>query len=214
MSILVAIESPFAGNVQRNIAYAKRCVHDCLSRGESPYASHLFFTQDGILDDTKPEQRTLGIESGLAWAAKALLVAVYVDHGISDGMRAGIYRAISNRQDIVFRALDRDVSHDRETHADLLRECGAASRTPHFVHTLKCWPEYFDAIRSGSKTFEIRVNDRGFRVADVLVLREWTPTTQEYSGRQLRVRVTCMVQGPPFLPGKTCVMGIERTYEP
>ncbi len=55
---LVVIESPYAGDVQANVAYAKRCVADCLRRGESPYASHLFFTQDGILDDLKPEERT------------------------------------------------------------------------------------------------------------------------------------------------------------
>ncbi len=45
------IESPYAGDIQGNLAYAKRCVLDSLSRGEAPIASHLLFTLDGILDD-------------------------------------------------------------------------------------------------------------------------------------------------------------------
>ncbi len=44
-----------------------------------------------------------------------------------------------------------------------------------FTHDLKCWPEYFEAIRSGTKTFEVRLNDRGFLAGDVLHLHEWDP---------------------------------------
>src|SRR3954470_11426726 len=40
-------------------------------------------------------------------------------------------------------------------------------------HELKCWPEFYKALVSGEKTFELRKNDRGFRVGDVLWLREW-----------------------------------------
>lgn len=42
-------------------------------------------------------------------------------------------------------------------------------------HVLKCWPEFFDAIKRGDKTFELRRNDRGFQRGDVLVLRKWSP---------------------------------------
>ena len=34
------------------------------------------------------------------------------------------------------------------------------------VHELKCWPEYFEAVISGAKTFEVRKNDRDFAVRD------------------------------------------------
>jgi hypothetical protein len=57
------------------------------------------------------------------------------------------------------------------------------------VHALKCWPVYFEAVRSGLKRFEIRVNDRGFQAGDILTLREWNPTFQEYTGNSLQYRV-------------------------
>ncbi len=103
---LVVIESPYAGDVEANVAYAKRCVMDCLARGESPYASHLFFTQAGLLDDLKAEERTAGIFAGFAWGAKADAVVVYVDRGISRGMEMGVARALEADQDVEFRSLD------------------------------------------------------------------------------------------------------------
>lgn len=108
----VVIESPLAGDVAGNRAYAKRCVLDCLSRSEAPYASHLFFDQPGILDDLVPEQRKLGIEAGFAWGASASLVAIYVDRGISRGMKLGIAAARARGADIEVRALDREVTAD------------------------------------------------------------------------------------------------------
>jgi hypothetical protein len=96
----VVIESPYAGDVARNVAYARRCVLDCLRRGEAPYASHLFFTQEGLLDDLRPEERQLGIEAGLAWGEGADLVAFYLDLGVSSGMRRG-YRAAMARDALV-----------------------------------------------------------------------------------------------------------------
>lgn len=110
--IRVTIESPYAGDVEANVAYAKRCVHDCLRRGESPYASHLFFTQPGLLDDLEPEQRRLGIDAGLAWQRSAGVVAVYVDRGISGGMLEGIRHASARGAHIEVRALDREVSRE------------------------------------------------------------------------------------------------------
>lgn len=83
---LVIIESPFAGDIIRNKEYLHLCVLDCLRRGESPYASHGFFTQ--FLDDTVPEQRELGIKAGLEWARVADKVVFYLDYGWSPGMKA------------------------------------------------------------------------------------------------------------------------------
>lgn len=90
---LVIIESPFAGEVEANVAYAKRAVHDCLERGEAPIASHLLFTQPGILDDSKPNERLTGINAGLEWYRVAEACVVYCDRGVSIGMTVGIERA-------------------------------------------------------------------------------------------------------------------------
>lgn len=87
---LVILESPYAGDVEANVEYARRCVADSLRRGEAPIASHLLYTQPGILDDNDPEQRRLGIEAGLAWLPVAHLSAVYTDRGISPGMKYGM----------------------------------------------------------------------------------------------------------------------------
>lgn len=86
----VILESPYAGNVDANVAYARACVRDCLQRGESPIASHLLFTQPGVLRDDVPEERALGIAAGLAWRHVAEATVVYADHGVSPGMQHGI----------------------------------------------------------------------------------------------------------------------------
>jgi hypothetical protein len=88
---LVILESPFAGDVERNIAYACSCMLDCLNRGEAPLASHLLYPQ--TLDDKDSRQRALGIRAGLAWGVHAHATVVYVDLGISGGMEQGIASA-------------------------------------------------------------------------------------------------------------------------
>jgi hypothetical protein len=90
---LVILESPFAGDEQANIDYARLCVRDSLMRGEAPIASHLLYTQPSILDDTAPEERQWGIVAGLAWVEVAHASVVYEDFGISDGMHYGINAA-------------------------------------------------------------------------------------------------------------------------
>lgn len=81
---LVIIESPYRGRVEYNKAYAHACLLDSLERGEAPLASHLLYTQ--VLDDNDYEDRLTGMKAGWAWAAKADMIAVYQDLGISAGM--------------------------------------------------------------------------------------------------------------------------------
>lgn len=89
---LVVIESPYAGDVERNVAYARAAMRDSLLRGEAPIASHLLYTQEGILDDLVAGERAQGIEAGLLWARHADLAAFYVDLGISNGMAEAMNR--------------------------------------------------------------------------------------------------------------------------
>jgi len=82
----VIIESPYAGDVEENVKYARLCVKDSLRRGEAPIASHLLYTQDGILDDLIEEERMWGINAGLAWKEVANKQIFYIDKGWSKGM--------------------------------------------------------------------------------------------------------------------------------
>ncbi len=90
----VIVESPYAGNVELNVAYAKLCLKDSLSRGEHPIASHLLYPQ--VLDDLVPEQRRQGIAAGLAWSCVADYHVFYEDLGWSKGMDAAMDHCVKN----------------------------------------------------------------------------------------------------------------------
>lgn len=103
----VILESPYAGNIEENVDYARRCVRDSLSRGEAPIASHLLYTQPGVLRDSVPAERQWGIDAGLAWAAQAEATVVYTDLGISGGMKYGIANAEQAGRPIEYRNVSR-----------------------------------------------------------------------------------------------------------
>ena len=50
-------------------------------------------------------------------------------------------------------------------------------------HELKTWPGFFDGLMTHQKSAEVRRNDRGFKVGDLLVLREFNAETDDYTGR-------------------------------
>lgn len=85
---LVAIESPLAGDFERNRRYALWCAYHCRTLGEAAYASHLFYTQ--FLDDESADDREFGIAAGLLWSAHADFRAFYVDLGMSPGMHRAL----------------------------------------------------------------------------------------------------------------------------
>ncbi len=107
---LVIIESPYRGKgyeeTEINILYAQACIQDSLNRGEFPYASHLFFTQQGLLDDKNPKERTKGIMTGLEWGKMASTKVVYTDRGISEGMQKGIDFSKEIGQEVIKRKLE------------------------------------------------------------------------------------------------------------
>ena len=76
-------------------------------------------------------------------------------------------------------------------------------------HELRTWPESFQAIVSGKKRYEVRPDDRDFEVGDLLVLREWDPTTKTYSGNAVRAEVTYLTRGQFGVPSGLVVMSIS-----
>ncbi|MDD3029848.1 MAG: DUF3850 domain-containing protein [Alphaproteobacteria bacterium] len=68
------------------------------------------------------------------------------------------------------------------------------------IHELKCWPEYFQAVKSGAKTFEVRKRDRAYKEGDMLRLREYDPKTLEYSGDEITREIAYLLD-MAYLPG-------------
>ena len=101
----VIVESPYAGDIERNVRYARACLRDCLMRGEAPFASHLLYTQDGVLRDAVPGERAHGIDAGLAWGDVADATVVYTDLGMSTGMTFGIAHAGKKAREVEYRRL-------------------------------------------------------------------------------------------------------------
>lgn len=93
----VIIESPLASpsksGLGLNQLYGRAALRDSLLRGEAPMASHMLYAQKYVLDDTDALEREIGMVAGFAWLAIVDRVVVYVDRGISKGMREGIRRA-------------------------------------------------------------------------------------------------------------------------
>lgn len=101
------------------------------------------------------------------------------------------------------------------------------------LHSLKSWPEQFEAIKKGHKTFDIRLNDRGYLVGDYLALMEFRPCRKcmgtgkvwdvgdmtdctcplphgEYTGREIIVTVIYVQPGGEFgLDGRYVAMSIR-----
>lgn len=102
---LVVLESPYAGDVDLHIRYARLCVRHALSLGEAPIASHLLYTQPGILNDDVASERVFGIEAGHQWMRAADAVLVYTDFGVSNGMRQGIVHAKKYWVPVEYRTL-------------------------------------------------------------------------------------------------------------
>lgn len=71
-------------------------------------------------------------------------------------------------------------------------------------HYLKTWPEYYQAIMSGDKTFEVRFNDRDFKEGEILQLQEYDPAKLAYTGRQEWFYIRHILHGGQF--------GIEKGY--
>ena len=91
------------------------------------------------------------------------------------------------------------------------------------IHALKILPGYFEDVISGKKTFEIRKNDRDYKVGDLLALNEYTETEEYigYTGRSCLVKVDYILDNGAFLPEgfiamsiKPCSVGINDGFDP
>ena len=99
------MESPWSGDTLRNQAYARLALKHSIALGEAPFASHLLYTQLGVLNDKNAQERALGIVLGLVWGLAAEATVVYIDNGISEGMQLGIQAAHEAGRPVIYRSL-------------------------------------------------------------------------------------------------------------
>jgi hypothetical protein len=91
---------------------------------------------------------------------------------------------------------------------DQQRQTMARHRYEGFTeHALKCWPEYFVPILDRTKKFDLRKNDRDYKIGDRVWLREWEPPSAQtvaagmqgegrYTGRECWRTIEYIVEGP------------------
>jgi hypothetical protein len=85
------------------------------------------------------------------------------------------------------------------------------SPAPAQTHELKIWPACFAAVEADAKPFDVREDDRGFRVGDALLLREYEPESEQYSGRSITRWITYVLQGGAFgIEAGWCVLGLAN----
>lgn len=86
------------------------------------------------------------------------------------------------------------------------------------IHELKEWPPFFEAVKEGKKTFEVRKDDRGFKVGDELMLREYVPEGYfpeiregYYTRHILQRRISYIMPGGAFgIKEGYVVLGLEK----
>jgi hypothetical protein len=79
------------------------------------------------------------------------------------------------------------------------------------LHELKIWPHFYEEVIAKIKTYEVRVNDRAFKVGDFLLLREWDNEHNFYTGRSCQARIIHMTDSSHWymIPNHLAILGIE-----
>lgn len=77
------------------------------------------------------------------------------------------------------------------------------------VHNLKTWTPFFNDIKSGVKQFEVRKNDRDYEVGDTLILEDFDPVTEKYTGAWMPKLVTYKLDDERFVKEGYVVLGIK-----
>jgi len=83
------------------------------------------------------------------------------------------------------------------------------------IHIVKCWIQFKDDIISGKKKFEVRVNDRDYRVGDILIQQFWDNDLKRYVGGQVEQKIDYVLSGGQFgIEPNTVVMSVSSISEP
>ena len=78
------------------------------------------------------------------------------------------------------------------------------------VHVLKIYPEYYDDVANGIKTFELRKNDRDYQIGDIVLLNEYDSKTERYTGRICGFEIIYIYSGSIGLQPDYIILGIGK----
>lgn len=85
-----------------------------------------------------------------------------------------------------------------------------AERAPR-IHYLKTYIEFFQATKKGDKNFELRIDDRDYRVGDILALMEYDPAIGFTKSKDIWVKVTYILSKQPYVPkGYICMSTVKK----
>lgn len=77
------------------------------------------------------------------------------------------------------------------------------------IHELKTLPIYFEEVIEGRKSFEVRKNDRSFKVGDMLALNEYDAEKKEYTGNSCLVVVDYILKDDNYCKNGFVIMAIK-----
>lgn len=77
------------------------------------------------------------------------------------------------------------------------------------VHMLKILPEFLAPLSTKEKNFEVRYNDRDYKVGDLLILQEWNPQWEIYTGRWLCAQISYILDDPRYCKEGYVILGLK-----
>lgn len=111
-------------------------------------------------------------------------------------------------------AIDRETAKKLREKADEEKMQQLPSQQKKKVHDVKLGTTFFDDVKTGRKTFELRKNDRGYKEGDTIVLHEYKDGTM--TGRTIAKKIVYMLEDFTGLEDGYCILGlgeVEETFQ-
>lgn len=108
-------------------------------------------------------------------------------------------------------AIDRETAKKLREKADEEKMQQLPSQQEKKVHDVKLGTTFFDDVKTGRKTFELRKNDRGYKEGDTIVLHEYKDGTT--TGRTITKKIVYMLEDFTGLEDGYCILGLGEAAD-
>ena len=108
-------------------------------------------------------------------------------------------------------AIDRETAKKLREKADEEKMQQLPSQQEKKVHDVKLGTTFFDDVKTGRKTFELRKNDRGYKEGDIIVMHEYKDGTT--TGRTITKKIVYMLEDFTGLEDGYCILGLGEVEE-